>query len=760
MDDLILHIDVISDAWIASPGAIEGYVFAPLQMGRRLTVEIFFDGAVVATLRADEFVEKLWRERRGDGCYGFSLALPPASAAGQWEVRLANLDRTLARLAHDAEPPLTAPVIGEVRWRGGLKLSGFVVDEDDARAISCLCDGHMIYQGRANGWSHITRGTRHHPVRAFDIRLPIALADGVPKSVHVYAASGEELSGSPVLLFAVPDGLHAALHRLGLPENDHPRVELFERYFPASVPFGDWSAWEKAWLPAGDEDADIKLAIAIIGDEPGRLAITSETLERQTATGWVAAAVPSDDGLAFDYQDIGNFLSGPASHCDSIVFVRNGVALDPPALSRLAVALRQAPHARLAYPDLYGGVTTGERVPWILPAFDYERFLEQCYFGELFILRRDALAGILTAETKSVFDLIFCVIEAGRESQTCFIAHLPEPLAVAERGEGIARRAQAVTAHLDRCGVAHTTELRDSGHHSRLKLRRHAERADTTILLQSNGDPVALQASIKSLRADDHARKARVIVATNADLSTFRMEAEGVEIIACGGEFDRHRLANIGLEQVETEFAFLLDADVSALSPNWHAELVGRAVDRDVAAVGLVTVTAQGQLCQAGYVLGPDFAAGEAFEGESAGAPGYGDLLLVAHEVSAISMRCALVRAALIKDAGGFDESLYPDTLRDVDMCLKLQCGRRRIILSPHLRFLDRRPSPLDMAGMASWQHLQLARFRDRWGARLLNDPLYNPNLGLDGAPYSGLAWPPRDQAPRYRFHGDQLGGD
>ena len=758
---MILHIDVLSDAWIASPGAIEGYAFAPAEMGRRLTVEIFFDGATVATLRADEFVEKLWRERRGDGCYGFSLALPAGVAAGHWEVRLANIGTTLVRLAHDAPPPLVAPAIGEVRWRGGLRLSGFVSGEDEAQAISCLCDGHMVYQGRANGWSHVTRGNKHHPVRAFDIRLPIALADGAPKSVHVYAASGAELAGSPVSLFAVPDGLHATLHRLGLIERDHCRVNVFERFFPASVPLSEWSDWAQAWLPAGGDDVGVKLAIAIIGDEPPRLDTTLQSLERQIATGWVAAAVPSEDGLGFDPEDIADFLSGPAHECESVVFVRNGVALDPTALSRLAGALNQAPHAHLAYPDMYSGLTSGMRAPWLLPAFDYERFLEQGYFGELFILRRDTLTGILGAEANTLFDVIFRVIEAGRKTATCFIAHLPEPLAVADRGENILRRSQAVAAHLDRCGVAHAIELRDSGYHSRLLLRRRAERMDTTILLQSNGDPAALQASLQSLRADDHARKARVIIATNADLSDFRIEAgESVEIVECGGEFDRHRLVNIGLERVETEFAFLLDADVSALSSNWLAELVGRAMDEDVAAVGLVTVTAQGHLCQAGYVLGPDFAAQEAFEGASAGAPSYGDLLLVAHEVAAISMRCALVRTTLIKDAGGFDESLYPDRMRDIDMCLKLQQKRRRIILSPHLRFLDRRPLPLDLAALAPWQQLQLANFRDSWGTRLLNDPLYNPNLGLDGAPYSSLAWPPRNQAPRYRFHGDQLGGD
>lgn len=758
---MIVHIDVLSDAWIAQPGAIEGYVFTPAEMGRRLTVEILLDGAVVATLRADEFVERLWRERRGDGCYGFSFALPAGVAAGLWEIRLANLDRTLACLADDTPRPFPAQAIGEVRWRGGLRLSGFVAGEDDAQAISCVCDGHMVHQGRANGWSYVTRGNRHHPVFAFDIRLPPALADGIPKSVHVYAASGEELTGSPVSLFAVPDALKATLLRLGGREHDDARVEVFERLFPASVPLDEWSAWAKAWLPDGGDGADVKLAIAIIGDEPSRLAVTLESLERQIATGWVAVALPGEDGLGFDHQDIANFLQGPACDCDSIVFVRNGVELEPPALSRLAAALDQAPLAHLAYPDLYRRLKSGGREPWVLPAFDYERFLEQGYFGELFIIRRDILASIIGPEDTTIFDVIFRVIEADKERAAGSIAHLPELLGSADRGEGIARRAQAVTAHLDRRGLAHVIEQRDNGHHSRLRVRRHAGRTDATIIIQSNGDPVALQATIRSLRADDHASKARVIVATNADLSAFcTLGEEGVEIVECGGTFDRHRLANIGLERVETEFAFLLDADVSALSSEWLAELAGRAMDEDVAAVGLATLTTKGHVCQAGYVLGPDYAAIEAFEGLRAGAPSYGDLLLVAHEVAAISMRCALVRTAAVKDVGGFDESVYPDRLRDVDLCLKLQEGRRRIIVSPHLRFLDRCPIPLDLAMLAPAQELQLARFRARWGGCLLKDPLYNPNLGLDGAPYSSLAWPPRDQAPRYRFHGDQLGGD
>ncbi|MCW0232491.1 MAG: hypothetical protein OJJ21_02715 [Ferrovibrio sp.] len=758
---MTVHIEVLSDAWIPHSGAIEGYVFAPTEMGRRLTVEILLDGVVVATLRADEFVERLWRERRGDACYGFSFAIPVGASARLWEVRLANLDKTLARLANDSPIAVLPPAIGEVRWRGGLRLTGFVVDDDDAQAISCVCDGHMVHQGRADGWSHVTRGNGHHPVRTFDILLPRALADGKPKSVHVYAASGEELAGSPVPLFAAPDTLSVTLGGSESPEEGTARLELFQRLFPPSVPFDEWALWARTWLPAGGDGPAFKLAIAIIGDEPARLAATLASLERQSATGWVAAALPSEDGFGFRREDILEFLEGVADECDSIVFICSGVELEPAALSRLAAVFDQTPLGDLAYPDLYCRTAPGVREPWALPAFDYERLLEQGYFGELFIMRRGALTRALVSQEPSLFDVIFHVIEAGGKPSGSAIVHVPEPLGCAERGEGVMRRAQAVAAHLDRLGIAHAIEPRVNGRHSRLRVRRHAEPMAATIIIFSNGDEAALQASIQSLRADEQAGKSRMIVATNAERSAFpAFGEEDVEFIECGGTFDRHRLANIGLERVETEFAFLLDAEVSALSSDWLAELAGRAMAEDVAAVGLVTVTSDGHVGQAGYVLGPDYAAAELFEGARAGVPSYGDLLLVAHEVAAISMRCALVRTALVKHVGGFDECAYPDGLRDVDLCLKLQERRQRIVLSPYLRFLDRRPMSLDLAALAPAQQLQLARFRARWGDRLLKDLLYNPNLGLDGAPYSSLAWPPRDQAPRYRFHGDQLGGD
>jgi GT2 family glycosyltransferase len=132
--------------------------------------------------------------------------------------------------------------------------------------------------------------------------------------------------------------------------------------------------------------------------------------------------------------------------------------------------------------------------------------------------------------------------------------------------------------------------------------------------------------------------------------------------------------------------------------------------------------------------------------------PGYGDMLRVAHECSAVTAACLLTRKSDYLALGGMDEVFFPVNFNDVDYCLKLRAAGKRIVVTPHARLLhwesasrgaDERP---DRAGR---MQRELRTLRARWLEALVNDPFYNPNLSLDSIPFSALAWPPRQRSPR-----------
>jgi GT2 family glycosyltransferase len=167
-----------------------------------------------------------------------------------------------------------------------------------------------------------------------------------------------------------------------------------------------------------------------------------------------------------------------------------------------------------------------------------------------------------------------------------------------------------------------------------------------------------------------------------------------------------------------------------------------------VGAVGALIVSSSGVVEQGGVVLGPGFAAAPAFTDRLASDPGYGDLLRVAHECSAVSSGCLLFNRADYLAAGGMDPVQFPIRFPDIDLCLKLRARGKRIIFSPHAKF--KRQSPQGGAGLRdAFYERELRILRAKWGASLAADPYYNPTLSLGPIPYSGLAWPARSLQPR-----------
>lgn len=145
-------------------------------------------------------------------------------------------------------------------------------------------------------------------------------------------------------------------------------------------------------------------------------------------------------------------------------------------------------------------------------------------------------------------------------------------------------------------------------------------------------------------------------------------------------------------------------------------------------------------------MLGPSFSASHAFDDCYQSDPGYGDLLRVACQPSAVTGACLLVRRSSYRAVGGMDAVHFPVNFNDVDLCLKLAAWGGNVILTPHLdavhlgsasRGSDRRPD--QRARYAR----ELAALRARWGDALQADPAYSPLLALSDNPYTALACPP-----------------
>jgi GT2 family glycosyltransferase len=112
-----------------------------------------------------------------------------------------------------------------------------------------------------------------------------------------------------------------------------------------------------------------------------------------------------------------------------------------------------------------------------------------------------------------------------------------------------------------------------------------------------------------------------------------------------------------------------------------------------------------------------------------------------------------LVPKTVFEEVGGFDEVNLSVAYNDVDLCLRIREAGYTIVWTPYaeLYHLESVSRGYDTESDALSRICQeRAYIQGRWGAALLNDPFYSPNLTLEDESYS-LAFPPRVRKPWLR---------
>jgi hypothetical protein len=111
---------------------------------------------------------------------------------------------------------------------------------------------------------------------------------------------------------------------------------------------------------------------------------------------------------------------------------------------------------------------------------------------------------------------------------------------------------------------------------------------------------------------------------------------------------------------------------------------------------------------------------------------------------------CAVVSRERYLEVGGMNETLAV-SCNDLDLCLRLGYAGYRHVLSPYAELVHHESASrgyADVPRNAQANRDEEARFAAQWPRELADDPLYNPNLTLQGTAYA-LAWPPRTGSKR-----------
>lgn len=472
-----------------------------------------------------------------------------------------------------------------------------------------------------------------------------------------------------------------------------------------------WIAEHATWLTRP------RLAIRLLGDDPGGRGATRADLAAQTWTDFSVIGDPSTDAAADADLD----LALPA-----------GTRLSPDALYHLVRPFAVDAATLAVYCDEDTIEPNGRRRdPVFHPAWNNALAEAGGLAPTALVVRRDILPADFGA-TDAATQLL-AIAEAGGGGQ---IGHVPRLLV-----------SRPTASPRPRPTLRPAPRLADG------------DRPAVSVVIPTRDRPDLLAACLNGLFTTTVGIDVEVIVVDNgsvapATLDLFgRLEADPrVRRVVAPGPFDFPALNAAGIAAAHHEYLLLLNDDVEARSPDWLRAMVAELQDRRVGAVGARLVFPDGTIQHAGITLGAGGCAGHAFAFWRVEDGGDRGLLSLRRDVSAVTAACLLTRRTTWDSIGGMDTERLAVAFNDVDWCLKARARGLRIVWTPAATLLHREQASrgrAETAGTRARRAAEEAVMIDRWGEALMRDPFHSPALSLAGETLLP-AIVPRDRTARF----------
>jgi glycosyltransferase involved in cell wall biosynthesis len=233
---------------------------------------------------------------------------------------------------------------------------------------------------------------------------------------------------------------------------------------------------------------------------------------------------------------------------------------------------------------------------------------------------------------------------------------------------------------------------------------------------------------------------------TLAFFQTIQNEDPRVSIVRDDRPFNFSAINNLGAQRAKGSILGLINNDIEVIRPEWLTEMVSHTIQKGVGCVGAKLYYPNDTLQHAGVILGIKGVANHSHSKQSKHHDGYFGRLRVPQVLSAVTAACLLVKNEIFLEVGGMNEKDLSVAFNDIDFCLKVRAQGYRNVWTPyaelyHHESLSRGTE--DTPEKKARFEREVAYMKDHWGAALLEDPYYNPNLTLDDEDFS-LAWGPR----------------
>ena len=200
--------------------------------------------------------------------------------------------------------------IGAVSWGGGVRLSGWVRDDQNREPGVRAFEGDILLsEVQLDRWAHVETEDKLLAARVgFELWLPETLADGRIHRIRVTDHNDLELVGSPVSILAFCDGLQSFLAKTEFGTADMLRLEFLEKLMPMSLPFSCFAEWQERFpLPSPSSQSRASMAVVLVGNGDSEKSLASLGLQTSQQMDGSGVASSGDGGRRVRSGRFGQF---------------------------------------------------------------------------------------------------------------------------------------------------------------------------------------------------------------------------------------------------------------------------------------------------------------------------------------------------------------------------------------------------------------------------------------------------------------------
>jgi GT2 family glycosyltransferase len=442
---------------------------------------------------------------------------------------------------------------------------------------------------------------------------------------------------------------------------------------------------------------------------------------------------------------------------DFIAILPAGARLHPEALYWLAFYRNKGDDDPILYygDDDEGDVDDVRKSPHFRPRFNYELLLSHNMFGAFFPVRRDILLsaelGDYVVWADALYDLAMRLVETERPER---FVHVPYILCHLAEGGKRQHSIDVVAAHLQRAGKAASVgPVPGLESHVRVRFALPNPPPMVSILIPTRDRVDLLKTCIGSLVEKTTYCNYEIIIIDNGSVEAETLayfasfDLPNLRVIRDDRPFNYSALNNAAAKMAEGAFLCLMNNDIEVLTLDWLEDMMSFAIQPDVGCVGARLLYPDGRIQHAGVLLGYHGVAGHMHKLLDGHETGHDHRAVLHQSVSAVTAACMLVNKRIYEEVGGMDEALAV-AFNDVDFCLKVRNAGYRNVYTPYAEMIHHESATRGVDRTRKQRkrgEKEIAIIKARYGAILLDDPAYNPNLTLFAEDFS-LAFPPRSE--------------